>query len=359
MVNKKLLDFLCSETSWEDLGNEKLLHELPEFGMEVGEAINSDRLLDCTKELSARLEDMDLYKASLLSNFIGFACEEKEDTSAGEGIIKLFARSCKEVYQMFQELDLDEDGSMPDDGEMENIYNKNADGVRAYYGFNILCVSTMAFLTRDVHLREQLADMEIWDQIEYLCEETPESPYLKSIGYVNLMRNTCSDTKLLVLFPEGKKGFFATANDLNNCFHLLFLLEEEIYHKLGIKYGMEGFYARDSLVRLAHGEYPKDCWEDSYSTYFMECDYLTARHDQLEKDDIMSLIWGEMSPKYIPAIDGHKIIILWKNGINRSFSAQFLAVPHSALRPYVKIERELTDDEYKSWLERIKGVERI
>ena len=345
MINKTLMDFLCSKTDWKDLGNEKLLHELPEFGMEVGAAINGDRLIDFTKELSAQLEKMDLYKASLLSNFIGFACEKEEDTSAGEGMIKLFARSCEKVYQMFQDLDEDED-------EESEILE---DGARAYYGFNILCISTMAFLTRDADLRAQLQKTDIWDQVEYLCEETPQTPYFASIGYVNLMHNTCSDTKLLVLFPEGKKGFLAAANDLNNCFHLLFLLEEQIYKKLGAKYDMEEFGARDSLIRLAHGEYPKDCWEDSYSTYFMECDYSTARHNQLEQDDIMSLIWGEMSPMYIPKIDGRAVIVLWKSGINRSFDAQFLAVPHSALRPYVEIERELTDAEYEAWIKRIRG----
>lgn len=353
MVNKTLMDFLCSKTAWEDLGNEKLLHELPEFGMEVGAAINEDRLIDFTKELSAQLEKMDLYKASLLSNFIGFACEKKEDTSAGEGMIKLFIRSCEKVYQMFQDLDEDEENELLDD--VESLYNKNEDGARAYYGFNILCISTMAFLTRDAALRARLQKTDIWDQVEYLCEETPETSYFASIGYVNLMHNTCSDTKLLVLFPEEKKGFFATANDLNNCFHLLFLLEEQIYQKLGAKYGMEEFSASDSLVRLAHGEYPENCWGNSYSTYFMECDYSTARHNQLEQDDMMSLIWGEMSPMDIPEVDDRAVIVLWRSGINRSFDAQFLAVPHPALRPYVEIERELTDVEYEAWIKKIRG----
>ena len=61
MVNKTLLDFLCRGPEWEELGNEKLLHQLPEFGQEVGAAINEGRLIEFTRELSGLLEMMDLY----------------------------------------------------------------------------------------------------------------------------------------------------------------------------------------------------------------------------------------------------------------------------------------------------------
>ena len=143
MVNKRLIDFLCEETAWEDLGNEKLLHELPEFGREVGAAINGGRLIECTVELSGMLENMDLYKASLLSNFIGFACEREGDTSAGRGIIKLFSRSCAKVYEMFKSLEEDGECRLPDD--MRAVYEEHKAWVRAYLGFNILCVSAMRF----------------------------------------------------------------------------------------------------------------------------------------------------------------------------------------------------------------------
>lgn len=356
MISETLLNFLCSKTTWADIGNEKLLQESPDFGTGVGAAINEGRLIGYTKELSLQLDKMDRYKASLLSNLIGFACEREGDTSAGDGILKLFGRSCDEVYQMFKELDIDPDEDCPALDDLKTIYDKQEDWVRAYCGFNILCISTMAFLTRDASLRRQLVDMDIENQLQYLSEETPKSPYLASVNYVYLMLNTCHEKKLLVLFPEGKKGFFATANDLNNCFHLLFLLEEEIHKKLGAAYGMAKFKAGDSLIRLAHGEYPDDCWNDSYSTYFMECNYMTARHDELQADDINSLIWGEMPPDGIPEIDGRAVVVLKNHGINRSFTASFLAVPHEALRPHVTVERELSDAEYEAWLRRIRGM---
>ena len=73
--------------------------------------------------------------------------------------------------------------------------------------------------------------------------------------------------KLLVLQPGRRQGFYATANDLNNCFHLLFLLEEEIAQKCGEKYGAN-FQAEDPVIRLAHGEYPEEVWVYSYFYIF-------------------------------------------------------------------------------------------
>lgn len=354
MINKKLMDFLCEETSWEELGNQKLLQSCPEFGEAVGASINGGTLIDYTKELSGRLGEMDIYKASLLSNFIGFACEKENDASAGAGIIELFARSCTKVYEIFSGMDgEDTDSPVPDD--IREICGGNKEQAAAYYGFDVLCVSAMAFLTRDASLRKLLADTGVAEAVRYLSEETVESPYLRSIHYVNYMLFTCSDLKLLVLYPEKKKGFYASANDLNNSFHLLFLLEEQIYKKLGAEYGMREFYAHGSLVSLAHGEYPDDCWDKHYSTYFMECNYAAARHDNFEKDDVMSLIWGEMPPESIPRINGRAVIVLFGNGINRGFSPEFLAVPHEALKPYVEIERELDREEYDGWIGRIRN----
>lgn len=354
MINKKLMDFLREETSWEQLGNQKLLQSCPEFGEAVGASINDGTLIEYTKELSGRLGEMDIYKASLLSNFIGFACEKENDASAGTGIIELFARSCTKVYEIFSGMDSeDTDFHVPDD--IREICGDNKEQVAAYYGFDVLCVSAMAFLTRDASLRRRLADTGVTEAVRYLSEETGESSYLRSVHYVNYMLSTCSDLKLLVLYPEKKKGFYASANDLNNCFHLLFLLEEQIYKRLGAEYGMKEFAAHGSLVSLAHGEYPDDCWDKHYNTYFMECNYTTARHDNFEKDDVMSLIWGEMPPESIPRIDGRAVIVLFGNGINRGFSPEFLAVPHEALDPYVEIEKELDSVEYDRWIGRIRN----
>ena len=95
MIEEGLMNFLCQKTELEELGNEELLHVCPEFGESIGKAFNSNNVISFTAELSEHLHEMDLYKASLLTNFIGFVCEEKGDTSAGEGLIHFFALACE------------------------------------------------------------------------------------------------------------------------------------------------------------------------------------------------------------------------------------------------------------------------
>ncbi|MDE7325847.1 MAG: hypothetical protein K2N63_06180 [Lachnospiraceae bacterium] len=354
MVEEKLQEFLCQETAVEELGNESLLHGCPEFGQMIGKAINDGNLVPFSVELSGHLEEMDLYKASLLSNFIGFVCEKEGDTSAGEGVVRLFAAACTKVYDLFRSTEVEGECQLPPD--LPELYAKNREWAKAYYGFNVLCVSTMAFLTRDPELRRFLAQFALDDQIDFLVEETPESPYLKSIFYVGSMLKTCSNLKLLVLQPGRQQGFYATANDINNCFHLLFLMEEQIVKNCCEKYGAKNFLATDSMVRLAHGEYPDDVWKESYTTCFMECNYTSADHASFKNDDAMALIWGEMSPQEIPVVDGRAVIVLLDDGPSRSFSASFLMVQHEALNPYVRIEEELSEEEYKIWMEKIGNI---
>jgi len=109
MENKELMDFLCTETEFGDLGNERILHDFPAFGEAVGKSINSGDLIKFTMELSDNLDKMDLYKASILSNVIGFVCEREEDTSAGQGVIELFVKVCTNLYNMFKSIETEDE----------------------------------------------------------------------------------------------------------------------------------------------------------------------------------------------------------------------------------------------------------
>lgn len=354
MVSQELMEILQSKTEVTDLENQDLLHDIPKFGEEIGKVINSGKILLFSQNLSEHLESMDLYKASLLTNFIGFVCEQTGNTKAGQHIIKFFTHVCNLVYDLFQYVEKTKNENILEDKKA--LYALNAEWAKAYYGFNTVCVATMAFLVRDVNLRIILSQMDIFEKVQYLADDAPETPYLRSIYYVAAMPFTCGELKLLVMNPEQEKGFLATAKDLKNCFHLLFLLEEQIYQKLRNSIEMPGYFADASIMDLAHGEYPKDCWGKSYCTYFLELDYtsLALSKEELGQGNSYPLIWGEMSPNNIPMIDNHAVIVLWKKCINRNFSSEFMFVDHPALNPYVKIEKELTDEEYKYWLNRIK-----
>lgn len=47
MEHNELMDFLCKETAFEELGNENILHEFLAFEEAVGDAINSYNLINC------------------------------------------------------------------------------------------------------------------------------------------------------------------------------------------------------------------------------------------------------------------------------------------------------------------------
>lgn len=354
MLNQMVQDFLRTETDWTQLENEDLLLEFVPFCKEVERAVKSGELISFSRELSEQLKELDFFKASQVAYFLGSACMDTEDMAAGKAILELFSRACPQVYEMLREIEEQEAEELLE--SPESLLRAYPSGARAYYGFNTLCVALMAFLAKDPELRMALAEAGLSEQTQYLAEEAVDTPYLRSISFVDAMPATCSHQKLLVLSPQREKGFFATANDLKNCFHLLFLLEEQIHKKLCGSYGMEDYRVDSSLVRLAHGEFPKDCWGKCYNTYFMECDYRTACSDRKEvlRSQMIPMIWGEMSPKLIPQVEGYGVIVLWERGFPRSFSGEFMVVDHSSLKPYVKIERELTDEEYAAWLEKIR-----
>ncbi len=358
MPDKKLMEFLCKETAFEEIGNEQLLHQEPAFGKMVGSAINNGTLLEVTRQLSDSLQDMDLYKACLLSHFIGFACEKEENTAAGEGVITLLADTCETVYEMLKSTEVDETCQLPSD--LYALYQENPRYLRAYCGLEMLCIASMAFLTRDRKLRYLLRSKNLREQIRYLAEETPSCPRLNSVYYVNRMQNTCSDLNLLVLHPDKKQGFLAVANDLDNCFHLLFLLEEQIAETMGRQYGMSGFTVDPILSELAHGAYPENAQGLSYTTFFTEFNYgmlLKNMDAPGSSQDIFSyLVWGEMPPESIPCVNEHAVIVLTDARISRSFDSSFLSVPHTALHPYVRMERELTETEYETWISRIHSL---
>lgn len=346
---KNLLKFLKSDTKFENLGDEKAIIGNEIFGQAVGESIRNNSMIEFAKELGAELLNMDIYKASIVSNFIGFVCEKTENSEIGEEVILLLKKSCELVKEFF-EINQDTDGNMfiPDD--MKKVYNKNSQCVKAYYGFNTLCISAMAFLSRNFKYRKLLRSFNIKETLDILTYDTPESEYLKSIYYVNQIHDTCSKMPLLVLDTEKQQGFIAQVNDINNCFHLIYLLEEEIYKNLCEKYGMEGYELDKELSVLAHGEYP-DCGNKAKTMFFVECNF-----HQIKSNDTINLIWGEMPPECIPFIDGYHIIALQRKGIQRSFNAGFLVSGHTALKPYLKVERELSDEEYNNWITKIKNL---
>lgn len=346
MDKKTLWDFLYEPTDFSALGDVKAVIQHPAFKDEIGKSLQSGNELSFSMELGERLDRMDIYKACVVTNFIGFACERTENTEAGKNVVLLLQKVLNLAKEFFS-LNTDAQGNINIPDDMSVMYEKHRECTEAFYGCDILCISAMAFLSRDFEYRKLLRSMRIKETLEYLTEEVPENEYTRSVYYVNQVHDTCGKIPLLVLDPENRQGFLAEANDLNNCFHLIFLLEEAIYTNLCQKYRMENHKINQIMSKFAHGEHP-ECGHESQTTFFLECNY----H---EFNSSTNLLWGEMPPECIPVFNGYHVVVLCRNKMLRSYDAGFLAVGHSALNPYLEIERELSSDEYDHWESLIKS----
>lgn len=84
MSKKALWDFLYESTDLDALGNIKAVIQHPAFKNEINEALQNGNELAFSKELGEKLGIMDIYKACVVTNFIGFVCERIENTEAGK-----------------------------------------------------------------------------------------------------------------------------------------------------------------------------------------------------------------------------------------------------------------------------------
>ena len=74
--------------------------------------------------------------------------------------------------------------------------------------------------------------------------------------------------------------------------------------------------------------------------------------------DFNKILYSDMSPEEIPDLDGTHILIMdsegmWTKPIKWDIS--YFSKPHQKLNPYVKILDEISDEEYNSWMEKIKN----
>lgn len=345
MLSQSLISFLKADSTFEDFDNISKIISNPIFKEDMSNAFKENNALLFARELSEILDSIDIYKACAISNFIGFICGKTDDTSNGKYILLLLNNVLKLVEEFLKNLTVN-------DLDIDKLYITNKEQIQALFGCESLCISAMEFLSRDFQCRQILRSFDIKDTLEYLTSDAPDTKYLKSVYYINRIHNTCGKLPLLILDVENKQGFTAEANDLENCFHLIFLLENAIYKNLCDKYSMSSCAFDENLLALANGQYP-NCWDKSYTTFFMECSYNELSPEKSEK--LPNIIWGEMPPEYIPEIDGYHIILLYKSTFARSFDAGFLSVGHTALKPYFTIKREISKDEYIQWENIIKS----
>lgn len=312
--------------------------------------------------ITASLKDMDLLYACSAAYFCGILIERSGIHQAGKPIVDLFAKvivlACEYLAEVSNFLKIDAenlDVSDIEKVEKEALFELNPNRMKAYYGCELLTLVLMTIISRDAQTRFYLREKNVYNQIQYA------QSFIKNVCYVEEVYSNCSDLEIFVLVPEAEKGFVIKVDDVGNCFHLFTLLEAELCKKGWLdRYYIKNYKWDEEIYQIAIGK----AWPEREYSICAHQQYYTF--EAIQKDgsicitknnqvDVNTLVWGEMPPESILKLENKTVIIMKNEGMfgNRSWDAEFIRSPHSALNPKLEIIKELSEGEYKEWMTKV------
>lgn len=312
--------------------------------------------------ITASLEKMDLLYACSAAYFCGILIEENGIHHAGKPIVDLFAKTivlaCEYLAEVSDFLKINDEDLNRSDLEKvdkEILFEMNPDRMKAYYGCELLTLVLMTIISRDAQTRFYLREKGVYEHIQYA------KSFIKNVCFVEEVYCSCFDLEILVLAPEVEKGFFMKVDDVRNCFHLFTLLEAELCKKDWTeRYHIKNYTWNEEIYQIATGK----AWPQKEYNVCAHQQYYTF--EAIQKDgticiiknnqvDVNTVVWGEMSPESILKLENKIVIIMKNEGMfgNRSWDIGFIRSAHSALNPKLEIIEELSEEEYKKWMEKV------
>ncbi|WP_028329198.1 hypothetical protein [Brachyspira alvinipulli] len=366
---KEYIDYAKEKSNIDEVANKKLISQNEKF-LNLKEYVknNHDKELEICREISNELSNMDILKSYYAANFVGHSLfhYETADEKIGKDIIDLFFKNidnaCRFIENASQLYNVDEDELTEDDIAKINIdimYRLDYKPLEAFIGIDMMIAPIMTVICSNHNLRKYFIDLGLTEHVEYL------EVYIPALSYIYAGIEACVKTKILVLSRKTERGFYIEASDMSNGYYLITLLESELYKKNLLKrYGIENYEFDDHVYNIAIGtEHPKELVESQahqqyYTIYALQKDGKYNIEDENGELELINIIYGDMSPEEIPDIDGTRIIIMdsegmWNNPIK--WNMNYFSKVHQKLNPYVKILDEISDEEYKSWIEKIKN----
>lgn len=147
-----------------------------------------------------------------------------------------------------------------------------------------------------------------------------------------------SDT-LLVLNVAHKIGIRVRYENLSNCFHLFSLLQGALE-----KVMPDARQADPELLLAAKGK-PSEGSDDAWWHYGIAT---------VPEATLLASVWGEMSPKALPVIQGERIILLWEAVLGRrEWDTGFFHPFLEAVPPHLELLEQLSHEEVALWFERL------
>lgn len=366
---KEYIDYTKQKANIDEVINKKLISQNDKF-LKLKEYVknNHEEEMDICREISLEFDNMDILKSYYAANFVGHALHhcEKADDEIGKRIINLFFKNidlaCKFIDNVSQLYNVDEDELTDEDianVSIEVMYRTDYKPLEAFMGIDTMIAPVMTVICSNQDLRKYFISLDLIDHIEYL--ET----YVNTLSYIYVGVEACCKTKVLVLTPKMERGFYIEASDMSNGYYLITLLESELYKKDLLKrYGIDNYEFNETVYNIATGvSHAKELIEAQahqqyYTIYALQKDGTYKIENENGELELMNMLYGDMSPEEIPDIDGTHIIIMDSEGMwNKpiKWDMSYFSKPHQKLNPYVKILDEISDEEYKSWIEKIKN----
>lgn len=368
-IVKEYIDYAKQKSNIEEVVNKKLISQNEKF-LKLKEYVkeNHDKELDICRQIASEFENMDILKSYYAANFVGHSLHHEDiiDDEIGKNIINLFFRNidnaCRFIENAAQLYNVDEDDLTDDDIARINIdimYRLDYKPLEAFIGIDMMIPPVMTVICSNQDLRKYFINLGLEDHIEYL--ET----YVHALSYVHIGIEACYKTKILVLSPKVQRGFYIEASDMSNGYYLITLLEAELYKKGLLKrYGIDNYEFNETIYNIAAGnEHPQELMEAEahqqyYTMYALQKDGTYNVEDENGELDCYKILYSDMSPEEIPDLDGTHILLMdsegmWTKPIKWDIS--YFTKPHQKLKPYVKILDEISDEEYNTWIEKIKN----
>ena len=370
-VVKEYIDYTKEKANVDEVANKKLVFLNDKF-VKLKEYVrnNPDKELDICKEISLEFDNMDILKSYYAANFVGHAMHHSDviDEDMGKRLINLFFRNidnaCRFIENAAQLYNVDEDELTDDDIARINIdvmYRLDYKPLEAFIGIDMIVPPIMTIICSNQNLRKYFIDLGLTDHVEYL------EPYISALSYVYVGIEACCKTKVLVLTPKMQRGFYIEASDMSNGYYLITLLEAELYKKGLLKrYGIDKYEFNETIYDIATGKkhaqeiMEAEAHQQYYTIYAVQKDGSYNVEDENGELDLNKILYCDMSPSDIPDLEGTHILIMDSEGMwNKpiKWDTGYFSKLHPKLNPYVEILDEISDDEYNSWMEKIKNYE--
>jgi len=280
------------------------------------------------------LDRMDIYKGCCSAFFCGVMIGNTEPKEAAVWIARFFAKALCHACRV---LDITND-EYPSDDQLDQLFFSDPDAVRAFRGMPPLMLAVMDTLAKSARGRNALRREEIYQELERL------SPFFQNGSYILRIYPVCGPMEIVVLAPKSSKGMIVQIDNLGTNFHFMTLLERA--------FCLEGQAEAFGLSDDIHLPENQEIFQYSSGEQTASQNLSVTAHGVYTLYN-GQLLFGEMAPDSIPALNGKPVVLIYPEIFVRTWDLYFAVPFHPYLHPHVEIIKILSPEETADWISRL------